>query len=121
VPTAAGARARRPESERPEVQGKLARGGERLNRLTEGDRRFFIRHKHRNHRLRQAGQIEIEQKEIIAGRAIEPPRGLAWFTLVKQLAPGMRVRMVIALPETAGPDFSEPECKRIFNRLCAGI
>jgi hypothetical protein len=110
-----------PESKRPEVQQKLARGGERLDRVTEGDRRFFVRHKHRNHRLRRAGQIEIEQKMIIAGRGLEQPRGMAWFTLVKQLPPGMRVRMVITLPETAGPDFSEPECERIFSRICAEI
>jgi hypothetical protein len=97
------------------IPEKLARGTRRLDRVTDGDRLFFARHRHRNHRLRQAERIEIEQEEIIAGRRWEP-RGLAWFTIVRQLAPGLRVRAIAALPQATDPDISESRCESIFDR-----
>jgi hypothetical protein len=103
-----------------ELELELARGVERLDRVTDGDRRFFDRHQHRNHRLRHAAWIEIEQKEIIAGARMEPPSGKRWFTIVWQVVPGMRFRGHIVLPETTDQDISEPECKRIFERHFGG-
>ena len=99
---------------------ELALLGERLGRVTEGDRLFFMRHRRRNHRLRQADRIEIEHGAIVAGAGMEPPSGKRWFTIVKQLAPGLRVRGLIALPETTDPDMLEPECERIFDRHFVG-
>jgi len=97
---------------------KLTRVGKRLAVVMDDDRRFFERHKRRNHRLRHARRIEIEQDEIIAGRRWEPPRGLGGFTIVRQLRPGIRVRLPIALPETTDPDISESECEALFIRVC---
>jgi hypothetical protein len=106
------------DARRQSLQAKLARGIERLDCLTDGDRRFFDCHKHRNYRLRQAGQIEIEPKEITTGARMEPPSGKRWFTIVRQVRPGVRVRLSIALPETTGPDISERECEALFIRVC---
>jgi len=102
------------------LQEKLARGVERLDRVMEGDRLFFTRHRRRNHRLRQAGRIEIEHGAIIGGAGMEPPSGKRWFTIVRQIVPGVRFRAIVALPETTDPDMSEPECEKIFDRLFVG-
>src|SRR5271165_2786347 len=99
------------DGDRQSLQGKLTRtDGDELERVTDGDRRFFERHKRRNHRLRPAAQIEIEQNEIIEDHRWELPRGWAWFTIVQQIAPGLRVRVFIELPETTDPDISERAC-----------
>ena len=105
---------------RQSLHEKLARGSERLELLSAGDRRFFDRHKHRNHRLRPAAPIEIEQADILAGPPPAERRGMRWFTLVKQFAPGMRGRTLIALPEAA-EDISERECDEIFAQAFAKI
>jgi hypothetical protein len=46
------------------------------------------------------------------------PRGMRWFTIVKQLAPGVRVRALVALSEETITDISETECEELFIRLC---
>lgn len=99
---------------------KLAKGAKCLDLVTDDDRRFFESHKHRNHRLRPAAQIEIEQDEIVSGSSPVKRPGMRWFTLVKQFAPGMRGRAVLALPENTR-DVSERECDRIFERAFAEI
>jgi len=110
---------------RQSLQEKLARCVERLDRVTDGDRRFFDRHKHRNHRLRPAAPVEIEQLLITSGTdefsAAEAQQSAAavgkrWFTFIKQHAPGFRLRVTSALPDTIDPDLSEAECKQIFDR-----
>ena len=105
---------------RQSLKKKLARGSERLELLSAGDRRFFDRHKHRNHRLRPAAPIEIEQADILAGPPPAERRGMRWFTLVKQFAPGMRGRALVSLPEAA-EDISEQECDGIFAQAFAEI
>jgi len=99
---------------RQSLQEKLARGGERLGRVTEGDRRFFDCHKHRNHQLRQAAQVEIELERA----GMEPPSGTRWFTIVRQLRPGMRLRLIVPLPEATEPDLSERECELRLRLAC---
>jgi hypothetical protein len=102
------------------IELELARGVERLDRVSEGDRHFFARHQGRKHRLRQADGIEIEHQAIIAGGGMEPTPGKRWFTIVWQVVPGVRFQGLIALPETTDPDISESECKRIFDRHFVG-
>jgi hypothetical protein len=105
----------RTELTRPQRQEQTA---ERLNRVVESDRRFFARRKHRNHRLRQAAQIEIELTEIVAGAGMEPPPGLRWFKIIKQIPSDVRARVSIALPETTDTDIPERECEALFTRAC---
>jgi hypothetical protein len=110
-----------PELERAEIQEKLERGGDRLERVMEGDRSFFDRHKQRNYLLRLAAPIEIEQHELVARSPRTKRRGMKAFTLVKQIGPGVRFRMLITLPETTDPDISERECEGILERAFAEI
>jgi hypothetical protein len=99
------------------LEEKLVRGAKRLDLETDDDRLFFERHEHRNHRLRQSAQIEVEQEEILVGPIVKPS-GTRWFTIVKQLAPGKRVRRRVALKETLDPDvLSERQCEWLFDHV----
>jgi hypothetical protein len=98
---------------RSTAQRKLTKLVNRLDRVTEGDRLFFERHRHRSHRLRRAGQVEIEEESILRGSRVELPTGAAWFTIVKQLSPGMRARVPVVLPEETNTDISETEAEAV--------
>ncbi|WP_132254379.1 hypothetical protein [Methylobacterium segetis] len=78
----------------------------RLKRLTdanetviEADRRFFERFPHRTYRVRRMARTEIAQLETIRGAPMLPlaPTDAA-FTVVKQLAPGVRLRIQVPGP-----------------------
>jgi hypothetical protein len=85
--------------------------GERLERVTKNDRKFFVRHQHRKHRLRPAAQIEIE----VERGGMEPPPGSRWFTIVRQLLPGVRVRLIVPLSDDIKKDLSEQECELLLR------
>lgn len=88
--------------------------GKRLDRVMNGDRRFFVRHKHRKHRLRPAAQIEIE----VERGGMEPPPGTRWFTIVRQLLPGTRLRLIVPLSYDIKKDLSEQECELLLRLAC---
>jgi hypothetical protein len=100
------------------LEQKLAQGAARIDVVMADDRRFFERQKHRNHRLRPAAQIELEQREIVDGSPLAEHRGARWFTIVKQLVPGARLRRLVALNETLDPDvLSERQCEWLFDHV----
>jgi hypothetical protein len=89
----------------------LARGSERLHLVTDEDRRFFELHKHRNHRLRPAAQVEIDLERC----GMKPPPGFRWHAIVRQLHPGARARLIVPLPEATRTDLSEQECELLLR------
>ena len=95
------------------LQARLQEGAARLDWLMESDRLFFRSHPHRNHRLRPVAPIEIEQALILEEDA-PPPPGTQWFTLVRQVVPGVRMRGMIALPIGTDPDtMSERDVEKL--------
>ncbi|WP_132250219.1 hypothetical protein [Methylobacterium segetis] len=85
----------------------------RLKRLTDAnepvidaDRRFFERFPHRTYRVRRMARTEIAQLETVHGAPMAPlPTDDAAFTVVKQLAPGVRLK--IHVPGPADEDGSD--------------
>ncbi len=66
-----------------------------LGRVTDGDARFFERFPERQHRVRLASTAEVETDAILKGEPdISTASGSRWVTMVKQLAPGVRLRVV---------------------------
>lgn len=66
-----------------------------VGRVTDGDARFFERFPERQHRVRLASTAEVETDAIIKGKPdISTVSGSRWVTIVKQLAPGVRLRAV---------------------------
>jgi hypothetical protein len=82
----------------------------KVEKITEGDRRFFERFPHRQHRIRIAGAAEIEQLELIAGEEIwrtKPSDSDCFYAAVKNVRRGGRIRFMFACPE--GLDCDAPE------------
>src|SRR5262245_25476799 len=50
----------------PEQQRRMEKLAERVDRVTQADRRFFERFPYRQHRVRLSSQAENQQNEIIA-------------------------------------------------------
>ncbi len=66
-----------------------------VGRVTDGDARFFERFPNRRHRVRLASAAEVETDAILKGEPdISTGSGSRWVTIVKQLAPGVRLRAV---------------------------
>ena len=59
------------KSQRRQLQ-KLA---DKIDRITQADRRFFERFPYRKFRVRIAGQAEIEQQKILDGKPVNTRRG----------------------------------------------
>lgn len=82
--------------------------------VTEGDRRFFERHTDRSHRIRHTSQAEMDLKGR-SGSTFDPPiPGFRWFTVIRQVAPGARVRVYVQAPELCETDVPEAVAARIY-------
>src|SRR4051794_30810082 len=69
----------------------------RVDRVTQADRAFFKRRPLRQHRLRLASQAELQYEELLIGNTITVPPGCRMFTIVRQIASGVRLRMHVFL------------------------
>lgn len=85
--------------------------------VIEGDRRFFARHTERRHRLRLAGRAEAALASRTSG---EPFSGDAWFAVVRQIIPGVRVKLFFTGPAGNDTDVGEAECRWLYERARAG-
>lgn len=66
-----------------------------VGRITDGDAQFFDRHRDREFRVRLAGRAEVETDLILKGLGDLPlVPGAQWTTVVRQIAPGVRLRIV---------------------------
>jgi len=91
-----------------------------VGRVTDGDARFFERFPERQHRVRLASAAEVETDAILKGEPdISTASGSRWVTIVKQLAPGVRLRVVERSIGRDGNDFdlSEEMTRWAYDRM----
>jgi hypothetical protein len=89
---------------------------DKVDRVTQGDRRFFERRPDRQHRVRLAGMAEFEQHELING-PLEIPPGFQLFAVVRNIAPGHRMRLFLPAPEGRETDVSEITARAIWDAV----
>lgn len=88
----------------------------RVEQITQADRLFFERFPARQHRVRLASQAEIEERRILEN--LPPiPDGLRFFTVVRQIAPCIRMRALVVAPGDAETDMPESRCRAIFQQV----
>ena len=80
-----------------------------IEHVTAADRRFFERFPHRTYRMRRAARAEIQNLEAALGAVVFTAPGDAPFALIKNLAPGVRLRAFLPGPaDEDGSDAPEP-------------
>jgi hypothetical protein len=96
---------------------RLVAEDERLGRGSAADRAFFERNPHRNYLARLATPYELAAFEMAGGGPAAPPGELFLWTLVRQLAPGFRVRTYAFAPPPIGPraDIDEETVRELFE------
>lgn len=88
---------------------------ERVERVKEADRLFFERFPHRQHRVRLASRAEIEQEELLRGAALWAPPPCRIYAAVRNVAPGVRFKLMIRGVEGAETDLTEEMAALIFK------
>jgi hypothetical protein len=96
-------------------QRQMQKHADRVDRVRQADRRFFERFPHRQHRVRLTSQAELAQFEILKGRPTLTPPGCHLFTIVRNVAPGVRLWTLAFGPEGADTDISEPMARAMFE------
>jgi hypothetical protein len=87
----------------------------RVDKVTQADARFFERFPHRQHRVRLAARAENEQDAVLSGASLHLPREFFYFMAVKNIAPGVRVRLRIIGLEGSDTDLSEESARAIYE------
>ncbi|KQP53021.1 hypothetical protein ASF34_01215 [Methylobacterium sp. Leaf106] len=85
--------------------------------VTEADRRFFVRHPDRSHRVRHTSQAEMAQVTRSGSMLDAPMPGFRWFTAIRQVAEGVRVRVYVQAPELCDTDVSEAVAAQIYREV----
>ncbi|WP_092047414.1 hypothetical protein [Methylobacterium pseudosasicola] len=94
----------------------MQRHAAEADRAVEGDRRFFARWPDRTYRIRLLSQAERRQVEIFQGKPLRPEPDQAVFTVMKQLAPGVRMRATVIGPlESIGEELTDAEAGSIYE------
>ena len=84
-----------------------------VDEVTQGDRVWFENNPDRHHRIRFASECEIASHEIIEGRLLQPPPPFRWFTIVRKVYPGARIRVYAVAHAEAPTGLHVPEeCAR---------
>jgi hypothetical protein len=86
-----------------------------VERVTDADRVFFEQHPDRKHRVRHASEVEIAQLEIVNGEAMTLPAGMRHFAIVRNVAPGARLRLFVTNARHATTDVPEDLTAAIFD------
>jgi hypothetical protein len=86
-----------------------------VERVTDTDRAFFEQHLDRKYRIRSASEVEIAQNEILSGEVMTLPAGHRHFVIVRNVAPGHRVRLFVTNAEDAGTDVPKDLTAAIFD------
>lgn len=97
-------------------RGQLRKLAAKVDRITQADRAFFERFPHRQHRIRLKSQAEIDQLTLLDGKPPWIPQGFRLFTVVRNVAPGYRLRLFVLSPEGSETDLSEATCRAVFER-----
>jgi hypothetical protein len=102
---------------RTRKQRRQAQLADRLEKVTWADCTFFSTYD-RQHRVRLATDIEIEQLEIIEGGTFHAPPARKLFAVVKSISPHPCMRAYAMAPENIQTDgFSEADCQMIFEAV----
>jgi hypothetical protein len=88
-----------------------------VERVTDADRVFFEQHPDRKHRLRLASEVEIAQNEILSGEVNILPPGMRHFAIVRNVAPGARLRVFVTNAKHATTDVPEDLTAAIFDAV----
>lgn len=83
----------------------MQRHATEAEQATVADRKFFERFPHRQYRMRRMGRAEIGQLETVCGGTVFTDPGDAPFVMVKNIAPGVRLRAFV--PGPANEDGSD--------------
>ena len=94
---------------------RLQKLAEKVDRVTRADAKFFERFPHRRHRVRLASDAEIDQQEILEGEPVWMPQGCRIFAVVRNIAPGARLRLYIRGLEGSETDLDEATARAIFE------
>jgi hypothetical protein len=94
---------------------QLQKLADRVDRVTQADRLFFERFPYRIHRVRLASPAEIEQQELLEGAALWAPPPCRIFAVVRNIAPGVRLRLMVRGVEGAETDLTEEMASAIFR------
>jgi hypothetical protein len=89
---------------------------DQVDRVTQADRAFFKRRPDRAHRVRLAALAEIKQEELMVGGTMIVPAGYSAFIAVRNMAPGIRLRVMTLAPEGAETDLPEEMARSIFEK-----
>ena len=101
----------------PAQQRRMDKLAERVDRVSQADKRYFERFPDRHHRVRVTSAAEIEQQELLEGKPTWMPPGYRMFTVVWNIAVGARMRLFVRYLEDAETDLDEATAKSVF--LCA--
>lgn len=94
---------------------QLQKLAEKVDRVTNADRLFFERFPQRRHRVRLASAAEIGQQEIMEGQPLFLPAGCRIFTVVRNISPGVRLRLFVRGIEGAETNLDEATAREIFE------
>jgi hypothetical protein len=88
-----------------------------LDARLDADRAFFTSHPDRRYRVRPSFPEELAANARASGISVEVPPGWRWFTAVRAVAPGVRVRAFFAAEPALEPGTSEAAAAWRFNSL----
>lgn len=95
---------------------RIERAADAVDRVLEGDRRFFTRYPDRNHRVRLMSAPERDQLAAANNcNKVTAPYGREWAVAVRQVSRGVRLRCFAAIPEGSDLDQNEDTCRRFFD------
>ncbi len=92
-----------------------------VDRVTDGDRRFFERRADRSFRVRLASAAEVEAAGAVLDMGTAPVPGGRWIMLVRKLAGDVRLRVLAQAHEWMAGDLdlvSEDEAGRAYRWTC---
>ena len=100
---------------------RMRRLGTQNTSTVEADRRFFARRSHRTYRIRRASRAEIEQLQVAdGGQPTQLAADRALFALIKQVAPGVRLRIFVPGPGSEdGSDTSDDLGAHLWGKFIA--
>jgi hypothetical protein len=104
-----------------QTKRRIKRLGDELDVLLGADRNFFERRPDRSYRIRRCFRQEIEINQLMSPEMRKPLPGLTWFTLVRQIAPGARLRIFIQGPPDAETDLPEAAVEELWNAKAAAM
>jgi hypothetical protein len=94
----------------------------RFKRLTDAneptiqsDRLFFERRPDRTHRIRLASKAEVETM-VLLKPSRRAPSGLRWYVALRQVKPGVRLRVFTLGYEGADTDVSEEVAAYVYGQ-----